>query len=240
MLFDPPLKSAMLLRRYQRFLADIRTPEGEILTIHCPNTGAMTGCGLPGDRIWYSTSPNLKRKYPHSWELTETPDGQLIAVNTQRANQLVRERLQTSVLSEFSHYRNYRSEVTIGNANSRLDFLLQQSRLPNCYIEVKSVTLQRDGWGYFPDSVTTRGQKHLQRLTELALIQERSILLFVVLHSGITQMRIAADIDPTYAHLLQRARAAGVEILCRRAKLSVHEMVLAESLPFCMKGENDA
>ena len=232
MRFNPPLKSAILLRRYKRFLADVLTPEDEILTIHCANTGAMTGCGVAGDRVWYSTTTNATRKYPHSWELTETGDSELIAVNTHRANQLVREQLQTSGLSEFSQYHSYQSEVTIDQNGSRLDFLLTQPGLPNCYIEVKSVTFQRNDCGYFPDSVTLRGQKHLQCLTELALIKERAILLFVVLHSGIKQMRIAADRDPAYARLLQQARAAGVEILCLRVKLSVNELVLAASIPF--------
>lgn len=232
MRFTPPLKSATLIRRYKRFLADVRTPEGEILTIHCPNTGAMTGCGIAGNRVWYSTSLVATRKYPHSWELTEVGDGELIAVNTLRANQLVREQLLSSDLSEFSQYHFFRSEVAIGNTGSRLDFLLQQPGLPNCYIEVKSVTLMLDDCGYFPDSTTLRGQKHLQRLMELALLKQRSILFFVVLHSGIKQMRVADTIDPVYARLLQQARATGVEIICRRAKLSVDEIVLAESVPF--------
>ncbi|HBP95273.1 MAG TPA: DNA/RNA nuclease SfsA, partial [Pantoea agglomerans] len=84
--FSPPLKPARLIVRYKRFLADVVTPEGDVLTIHCANTGAMTGCATPGDRVWYSTSDSLTRKYPHSWELTETQQGHWICVNTLRAN----------------------------------------------------------------------------------------------------------------------------------------------------------
>jgi hypothetical protein len=54
--------------------------EGEQLTLHCPNTGAMTGCATPGDTVWYSTSENTKRKYPHTWEMTETQKGHLFAL----------------------------------------------------------------------------------------------------------------------------------------------------------------
>ncbi|VTM18348.1 Sugar fermentation stimulation protein A [Raoultella terrigena] len=75
MLFTPPLRSAVLIKRYKRFLADVVTPDGRELTLHCPNTGAMTGCATPGDTVWYSTSDNLKRKYAHTWELTENPAG---------------------------------------------------------------------------------------------------------------------------------------------------------------------
>mgnify|MGYP000958904973 CR=1 FL=1 len=93
MKFTPPLKHATLIQRYKRFLADVITPEGETLTLHCPNTGAMTGCATPGDTVWYSTSENTKRKYPHTWEMTETQSGAFICVNTLRANQLVKEAL---------------------------------------------------------------------------------------------------------------------------------------------------
>lgn len=96
--FIPPLQSATLIKRYKRFLADVITPQGEMLTLHCANTGAMTGCATPGDTVWYSTSDNLKRKYPNSWELTQTQHHEMICVNTLRANQLVKERLLASPL----------------------------------------------------------------------------------------------------------------------------------------------
>ncbi len=82
-----------MIQRYKRFLADVITPEGDTFTLHCPNTGAMTGCATPGDRVWYSTSENTKRKYAHTWEMTQTQQGHFICVNTLRANQLVKEAL---------------------------------------------------------------------------------------------------------------------------------------------------
>lgn len=103
--FHPPLQSATLIRRYKRFLADVITPEGETLTIHCANTGAMTGCATQGDTVWYSTSDNPKRKYPNSWELTETPAGHWICVNTLRANDLVAEAIAQNAIPEFSEYK---------------------------------------------------------------------------------------------------------------------------------------
>ncbi|MDN5680136.1 MAG: DNA/RNA nuclease SfsA, partial [Ewingella sp.] len=102
--FEPPLQPATLIKRYKRFLADVVTPEGQELTLHCANTGAMTGCATPGDTVWYSTSDNPKRKYAHSWELTETQQGHWICVNTLRANQLVREALELGGIPELSAY----------------------------------------------------------------------------------------------------------------------------------------
>lgn len=102
MKFEPALRPARLISRYKRFLADVVTPDGETFTLHCANTGAMTGCATPGDTVWYSTSASLTRKYPHSWELTETQDGHIICVNTLRANQLVREALAVNAITELS------------------------------------------------------------------------------------------------------------------------------------------
>lgn len=98
----PPLSHGVLLKRYKRFLADVLLPNGEQITVHCPNTGAMTGCANAGDTVWFSTSDNPKRKYAHTWELTQTQAGHFICVNTQRANQLAHEALQNQWISELS------------------------------------------------------------------------------------------------------------------------------------------
>lgn len=149
MLFSPPLQRATLIQRYKRFLADVITPDGTTLTLHCPNTGAMTGCATPGDTVWYSTSENTKRKYPHTWELTETQSGAFICVNTLRANQLTKEAIQENRLPALAGYNILKSEVKYGAERSRIDFMLQADFRPDCYIEVKSVTLAEKENGYF-------------------------------------------------------------------------------------------
>ena len=114
MKFSPALQHATLIQRYKRFLADVVTPDGETLTLHCPNTGAMTGCATPGDTIWYSTSENTKRKYPHTWEMTQTQQDAFICVNTLRANQLVKEALIDEIIPELAGYSSLISEVKYG------------------------------------------------------------------------------------------------------------------------------
>lgn len=218
--FTPGLQSARLVKRYKRFLADIVTPKGEALTIHCANTGAMTGCATPGDTVWYSTSASLTRKYPHSWELTQTQQGHWICVNTLRANGLVREALAADRIPELSGYDKIVPEVKYGSENSRIDFLLQADNRSNCYIEVKSVTLLQQGKGYFPDAVTERGQKHLRELMQIAQSGHRAVLFFAVLHSGIEDVSPARHIDVRYAELLAQAQQSGVELLCYKAQLS--------------------
>lgn len=238
MKFEPALESGQLIKRYKRFLADITLPDGNERTIHCANTGAMTGCATPGNRVWYSTSDNPKRKYPNSWELAETSQGHHICVNTARANQLAVEAIEAGVIEELQGYEQLQTEVKYGNENSRIDILLKSENKPKCYIEVKSVTLldeELQGQGYFPDAVTTRGQKHLRELTEMAQTGSRAVLLFTVLHSGIEKVAPALHIDAKYSQLLKIAQEHGVEVLCYKAELSSREIKLVKSLDFSHK-----
>lgn len=215
----PPLSCGILLRRYKRFLADIQLPSGEQITIHCPNTGAMTGCATPGDRVWFSTSDNAKRKYAHTWELTETQMGDFICINTQRANQLVEEALQNQWISELSHYTEILPEQKYGLENSRIDFLLKNGNT-DCFVEVKSTTLlTENGVGMFPDTKTERGQKHLRELTQLAKNGKQAVIFFAILHTGIKQFDVARQIDPKYAELFEQAIKSGVVALVYKAKL---------------------
>lgn len=224
MLF-PTLSKGILLRRYKRFLADVALPNGEQITIHCPNTGAMTGCANVGDGVWFSTSDNPKRKYAHTWELTETQAGQFICVNTQRANQLVQEALQNQWISELADYAQILPEQKYGEENSRIDFLLKNHALPDCFVEVKSTTLlTENGVGMFPDAKTERGQKHLRELTQIAQNGRKAVILFAVLHTGIEQFEVAKQIDPKYAELCQQAVENGVQMLVYKAEvLTAHQ-----------------
>ncbi|WP_368875896.1 DNA/RNA nuclease SfsA [Proteus vulgaris] len=236
MKFEQPLQSATLLKRYRRFLADVVTPNGEEFTLHCANTGAMTGCATPGDTVWYSTSSNAKRKYPHSWELTQTQTNDWICVNTLRANGIIADAIEAGDIPELSEYEEIKREVKYGNENSRIDILLKSNHKVDCYIEVKSVTLLDNGIGYFPDAKTQRGQKHLRELTAIAKLGLRAVLFYAVPHTGITEVTVAKEIDPDYASLLKEAHDAGVEILCYRINISEYNLTIGQQLPFISNG----
>lgn len=236
MKFEQPLQSATLLKRYKRFLADVVTPNGEEFTLHCANTGAMTGCATPGDTVWYSTSSNAKRKYPHSWELTQTQTDDWICVNTLRANGIVADAIEAGDIPELSEYEEIKREVKYGNENSRIDILLKSNHKVDCYIEVKSVTLLDNGMGYFPDAKTQRGQKHLRELTAIAKLGLRAVLFYAVPHTGIMEVTVAKEIDPDYASLLKEAHDAGVEILCYRINISEYNLTIGRQLPFISNG----
>ncbi len=222
------LQPSTLIKRYKRFLADVILPnEASVnnneITMHCANTGAMTGCATPGDTVWYSTSDNQKRKYANSWELTYTQSNDWICVNTIRANQLVEEALNNNVISQFIGHSQLKREVKYGAENSKIDFHLYDQSDRETFIEVKSVTLLQEQQGYFPDAVTTRGQKHLRELIAMTEQGHRAVLLFAVLHSGINSVKPAEHIDKKYSQLLREAKNKGVEIIAYKANFKHNE-----------------
>lgn len=224
------LSHGILIRRYKRFLADIELPTGEQITIHCPNTGAMTGCATAGDTVWFSTSDNPKRKYAHTWELTQTQTGNFICVNTQRANQLVQEALENQWIHELACYPQILPEQKYGSENSRIDFLLKANDLPSCFVEVKSTTLlTENGVGMFPDAKTERGQKHLRELTTIAQQGLQAVIFFAILHTGIESFEVAKQIDPKYAELFQIALTQNVKPIIYKM-----EMIIKDGKPIGM------
>jgi len=230
LIFEPPLQEGVLIKRYKRFLADIEL-DGEIVTAHCPNPGAMTGCAEPGWQVAVSKSTNPKRKLPYTLEMVH--NGQSwIGVNTQRANLIVEEALLAGLIPELRGYR-WQREVRYGE-KSRIDFLLRS--LPErgteslCYLEVKSVTLLKEGQYQFPDSVTLRGQKHLLELQKVVADGQRAVLLFVVQRQDGDGFSAAAEIDPVYAKLLKESRKLGVEQLVWQAQLTPESWGLERQL----------
>lgn len=234
MLFSPPLIKGQLIRRYKRFLADVIGPDGEELTIHCPNTGSMQHCMTPGGGVWYSTSSNPKRKYAHTWEVSEGPNGGLIGINSAAANTLVAEALGGDLIAPLAGYQDIRREVKLPSGK-RLDFLLCNAKSDSrpCYVEVKSMTLMREqGKLEFPDAVTKRGKEHLVELKHLVEQGARAVLFFCVQHSAAQCFDVAGDIDPEYAVALREAQIAGVELLAYKAMFNNNEIVLhSEPLP---------
>ncbi len=234
MRFDPPLIPATLVRRYKRFLADVILPSGEEITAHVANPGAMTGLAAPGSRIWLSKSADPKRKLAYAWELIEADFGggiEYVGVNTAHPNRIVRAALESDAIAECRGYDAVRREVRYG-ANSRIDFLLEATGKPACYLEVKNVHLMRQpGLAEFPDSVTARGARHMHELALMAAAGHRALVLFVVQIGSATRFAPAADLDAAYAAALRSAHAAGVEVLAYTTAISPERIDLARRIP---------
>ena len=237
MIFDPPLERVTLLRRYKRFMADVRRADGSELTVHCPNTGSMRNCVLPGveQAALISDSGNLKRKYRHTLEAVQVAHGHWAGVNTGRSNALVEEAVRGGRIAELSPASGVEREVACGD--SRFDLALGPRAQPHTFIEVKNVTLgpgpddPDDGVIAFPDAVTERGQKHLRTLMEVQASGRRAVLLFCVQHSGARCARPADEVDPRYGKLLREAVAKGVLVLAWRVRLAADCFELECPLP---------
>ncbi len=239
MRFPSPLVRGRLLRRYKRFLADVRIETGpsasEIVTAHCPNPGAMLGLTSAEADVWLARSDDPKRALPWTWELVHArdahPDGALVGINAMRPNRIAEEAILAGAISELRGYPSLRREVRYGE-RSRVDLLLEGDSRPPCYVEVKNAHLMREhGIAEFPDSVTARGARHLQELAKVAASGARAVVLFVVQRSDAERFAVAADIDRAFADALRHARTAGVETLCYRCVLSPEQIVLDKALP---------
>ncbi len=222
------------MRRYKRFLADVELTNGKIVTAHTANTGAMTGCSDPGSRVWLSRSDNPKRKYTFTWELVEVAPGVSCGINTMLSNRLVREAIESGSISELQGYERIRNEVRYGVENSRVDLMLEAgaaSERPNCYVEVKNVTLVEDNAGLFPDAVSARGAKHLRELIDVAQKGERAVIFFCVQRKDCVEVRPADHVDEEYGKTLRQAMLNGVEALAYRFSVSPGEITIMDRLP---------
>ena len=231
MRFADPLVPATLVRRYKRFLADVRFDDGTEVTAHCANPGAMLGLAAPGSRIWLSPAANPARKLRWSWELVELP-GAWAGINTSLPNRLAEEAIRAGAIPELAGYATLRREVKYGR-NSRIDLLLEDPARPPAHVEIKNVHLNRQpGLAEFPDCVTARGAKHLGELADVARGGGRAVLLFVVQYTGLERMRLATDLDPGYAAAMGPALQAGVEVLCYDCTINRDGIALRGRLPF--------
>ena len=229
----PPLRSGKLIKRYKRFLADIELTTGEIITAHCPNTGPMKGVCEPDSLVWVSKSDNPKRKLAYTWEMIRV-NNTWVGVNTGLPNRVVKLALEQRLFPQLAtRYDSIRPEVAYGrDGKSRIDFLLSKTGQPDIYLEVKSVTLTQGEVALFPDTVTTRGQKHFLEL--MALIPDAKPVMLYFINRGDCDRFAPGDLyDPIYGELLRKAISAGVEILPLRFEITpqaIHYIGLADLL----------
>ncbi len=235
MQFPSTLQSGRLVKRYKRFLADIVLNTGEAITAHCANPGSMMGVAPPDAPVWVSKSESKTRKLPYSWELVEV-DGGLIAINTNNPNKIGAEAIENGVIGDLSGYGSLRREVKYGE-KSRIDILLEDGKDERpCYVEIKNVHLMRTaGLAEFPDSVTSRGAKHLSELSAMVAKGARAVMLYIVQRSDCEALSPAADLDPAYARALHAAVGAGVETLCYDCDVTTSGVRLRRALPIILE-----
>lgn len=231
MRFQTPLVPARLIRRYKRFLADVTLEsDGSEVVAHCPNPGSMIGLAETGTRVWLEPNDDPKKKLKYGWRLVELADGHWSGIDTAVPNKVVKEALQAGNIAPLASYKTVRPEVKY-STNSRVDFLLTQTDLPDAYVEVKNVHLMRDtGLAEFPDCVTERGAKHLSDLSAMVAEGHRSVILYLVQRTDCDRFALARDLDPGYGEAFDKARKAGVEVLCFGTHITRDGIALAGAI----------
>ena len=230
MQFANQLLKGTLIKRYKRFLADIKLENGEIITAHCANSGALYGVTMPGLTVWVSESHNPARKLKYTWELCEV-ENVMVGVNTSWPNGLAAEAIQNQLITPLNGYLDLKREVKYGK-NSPLDILLQDSIKGDCFVEVKNVHMKREEkCAEFPDAVTIRGTKHLLEMIDVIEEGKRAVMLYIIQRADCDHLRFAADIDPIYAQTAAHAKMKGVEFYAYNCHISPQEITIKTAIP---------
>ena len=219
----PSLEEGILIKRYKRFLADVELDNGEIVTAHCANTGPMKGVLWPGGRVRLKFSPSPKRKLDWSWEQAEVPSHNevkkcWVGINTFLPNKLIRHLIEESCLEEqFGPISNVKPEVVYGLENkSRIDLFLDPAigniDTRKIFVEVKNTTWCDNSLALFPDTITKRGQKHLQELISICP-SSRAVLIPCISRSDIEFFAPGDIADPLYGELFREALLNGLEVI---------------------------
>ena len=216
--FDP-LIEGILIKRYKRFLAEIKLESGAVVTAHCANTGPMKGLLTKGAKVRISISPSPKRKLPYTWEqicvLDANDEEVWVGINTLFANKLIKKVIEKNFLNEIiGEIETIKTEVPYGkDKKSRIDFFLTpKSSNPdkrNIYIEVKNTTWIKENVALFPDTVTKRGQKHLIELKEL-IPESKSVLVPCITRKDAEFFTSGDEADPLYGRLFRESSSAGM------------------------------
>ena len=227
MKFTKSLIKGKLVKRYKRFFADIKLNE-ETIIAHCPNTGSMMGLLDEGNEVFVSKNDDPKRKLKYTLEIIKVKKN-LVGVNTHFANKIAFHGLTNNLIKEVKNANNIKPEVFF-DKETRFDFLVEKDN-QKTFVEVKNVTLSRkDKLAEFPDAVTSRGSKHLKTLIEATKKGYKTYLLFLVQIQGVTDFKIAKDIDKEYYENYKLAKKAGVKFLAYRCKISSKEIKIEKKI----------
>jgi sugar fermentation stimulation protein A len=229
MLFQSPLIEAQFLKRYKRFMADVRLDDGSIITVHCPNTGSMLGINLPGARCLISDSHNPTRQYRFTLEAVKV-GAQWVGAHPARANTTGKEALEAGVVEGIGKIKSVRPEVKYG-VNSRADLLLLLEDDSHVFVEIKSASIADGPISMFPDAVTSRGFKHLLELLSVVEQGSRALLLFVATRDDVQRFCPADHIDRAYGLKLREVASKGVLVRAITTRVSCSSIDVVRSIP---------
>ena len=223
MKFKNKLLQGTLIKRYKRFFVDIKYQNKKVIA-HCPNSGSMMGLLTEGNKVWFSKADNPNRKLKYTLEILGA-NKNMIGVNTHLTNKIVLEALENKKIKDLIKFNDIKSEVKFSDS-TRFDFLISNKK-EKCFLEVKNVTLVRKkAIAEFPDSITSRGSKHLKELINAKRKGYASYILYLIQRDDCKSFKVASDIDEVYKNNFDIALKNGVKMLCYDCKLSNEEIII--------------
>ncbi|HEX3046185.1 MAG TPA: DNA/RNA nuclease SfsA [Bacillota bacterium] len=223
------IKQGTFLERPNRFVANILV-DGAIETVHVKNTGRCKELLVPGVPVVLEKAPLLQnsgRKTKYSLVSIYKGD-MLINIDSQVPNGVVYEALQQGRLWEFGKPTRIAKEVCFGN--SRFD-LYYETRTAKGFVEVKGVTLERNGILFFPDAPTKRGSKHVYELIEAVKSGYEACIFFLIQMQGATRFEPNPVTDPQFAEALHQAYSSGVKIMAYDSLVTEDEIQIGTAVP---------
>jgi len=228
MKFEQPLVEGKLIRRHNRFLAEVRLGTGEQITAHCANPGSMDGVSEPGSKVLLSIKDDSKTKFKHHLEIVYS--GRIpVGVHTGRPISIVSEALCRGQIPELAGYANLRRQKRSKTKN-RVDLILEGNSLRPCHIVVENVTMATEEACYFPDAKYTEGIETGQHLTNLIREGNRAMVIFVAQRGDVSNLKLADRVDGEFTQSFRDTIARGVELLAFKAKVSRRGIELDDRL----------
>lgn len=212
------------LKRLNRFVA-LCELEGEQLYCHVKNTGRCAEILVEGAECFLEKSSNPERKYAYSLIAVQKGD-RLINIDSQAPNKAAGEFILRGGIGD--GIEKLRPEKTFGS--SRFDFYFEKSGRRS-FLEVKGVTLERDGRVCFPDAPTERGTKHLKELCLCIDEGYDAYVLFVVQMKNVKSFSPNCETDPAFAEALKAAAEKGVKIFAFDCRVTENEMIIEDEIP---------
>ncbi len=218
------------LSRPNRFIAYVDMG-GRTEKVHVKNTGRCREL-LVEDAVVYlekGVSPGRSTGY----DLVAVKKGdRMINMDSNAPNKAVGEWLLKKEL--FPSLTNIRAEKTY--KTSRFDFYVETEE-DKIFLEVKGVTLEREGGAYFPDAPSGRAVKHVEELAEAVKEGYKAYVLFIIQMKGVDFFAPNAETHPEFAEALENARKAGVEILAYDCTVTEESMEIGNPVPVRLQGE---
>ncbi|HYH03773.1 MAG TPA: DNA/RNA nuclease SfsA [Bacillota bacterium] len=220
---------AVFLERPNRFVAKVILDGGKEW-VHVKNTGRCGEILIPGTKVYLEESANPKRKMRYSLVAAYKGDC-LINIDSQAPNRVVGSALRNNKIIEIPNIEFLKPEVTFGR--SRFDFYYE-TRDNKGFIEVKGVTLERDGIALFPDAPTERGTRHLEELVLATQAGYRCAVVFLVQLAGVSYFCPNRETDAKFAEAVAAAEAAGVRTLAYGCRVTPEELTLTNQIRVCV------